>query len=183
MNKKELIVSILSIILLVIVTIEISSHVVKEKIKQNNQTTSVIMTQTTTTSSEQTTKKATKKVVKTTKKVVKSSGQVKSGTYKVTHYGPDCKGCSGITASGYNVKNTIWYDDYQYGKIRIVASKNIPLYSVIRMNDYGDGNVIAIVLDRCRYNGIIDVLVSSEKEAANLGIKKNISIDVLRKGK
>lgn len=176
MNKKELIVSILSIILLVVVTVEISSHVIKDKIKQNNQTTSVIMTQTTTTSSEPTTKK-------TTKKVVKSSGQVKSGTYKITHYGPDCKGCSGITASGYNVKNTIWYDDYQYGKIRIVASKNIPLYSVIRMNDYGDGNVIAIVLDRCRYNGIIDILVSSEKEASKLGIKKNVSIDILRRGK
>lgn len=29
----------------------------------------------------------------------------------ITHYGPDCAGCSGITASGYDVKNTVYYND------------------------------------------------------------------------
>lgn len=141
--------------------------------------TSTTTSETTTTSTSiPTTKKITKKVVKTTRKVQSSSG------YKITHYGPNCRGCSGITASGYNVRNTIYYNDSQYGKVRIVAtSKVIPLYSIIRINNYGNGNFIAIVLDRGVGNGIIDILVESEKRATQLGIKKNASVDILRRGK
>ena len=58
-------------------------------------------------------------------------------------------GCSGTTAAGYNVSNTIYYNDEEYGQVRIVAmSSNYPLYSIIRINNYPSGPIIAIVLDR-----------------------------------
>lgn len=107
-------------------------------------------------------------------------------TASITHYGPDCKGCSGVTASGYNVKNTIYYDDVEYGQVRIVAmDKSIPLYSIIRINDYKDGNFLAIVLDRggAIKGNKIDILVNSEQEATKLGVQKKASVDILRRGK
>lgn len=118
------------------------------------------------------------------KTTTEQSSSNNSGTYKITHYGPDCRGCSGITASGYNVKNTIWYNDPQYGTIRVVAtSKAIPLYSVIKIHNYNGGDLIAIVLDRGVSGNVIDLLVSSESEATQLGIRKNLTIEILRKGR
>lgn len=147
-----------------------------------------ITTKTFTTTTEETTTITTTTTKKTTKKVVKKkqvSGQV-SNSFKgfVTHYGPDCRGCSGITASGYNVRNTIYYNDKEYGQVRIVAtSRKLPLYSIIRINDYKDGNFVAIVLDRGVSGNTIDILVESEKKANKLGIQKNVSVDILRKGR
>ena len=104
----------------------------------------------------------------------------------LTHYGPDCAGCGGTTASGYNVRNTIYYNDSTYGQVRIVAmSKNYPLYSIIRLNNYKKGTITAIVLDRggAITGNKIDLLVSSESEASNLGIQRNVEVEVLRWGK
>lgn len=107
------------------------------------------------------------------------------GTYKLTHYGADCKLCSGITASGYDVRNTIYYNDTEYGNIRIVAmSKSMPLYSVIKIKNYKlGGDIIAIVIDRGVGNGVIDLLSNSENEAKQLGIQKGVEIEILRSGK
>ena len=107
------------------------------------------------------------------------------GTYKLTHYGADCKKCSGITASGYDVRNTMYYNDKEYGNIRIVAtSKSIPLYSIIKIKNYKlGGDIIAIVLDRGVGNGVIDLLANSENEARQLGIQKGVEIEILRNGK
>lgn len=107
------------------------------------------------------------------------------GTYKVTHYGPNCNGgaCSGITASGYDVRNTIYYNDSEYGQLRIVAtSRDIPLYTVIRIKDYKvGGDTLAIVLDRGVSGNVIDLLVSSEEEAYGLGIQYT-NIEIVREG-
>ena len=141
---------------------------------------------------EETPKKETKKKVtkkkKTTTTVKKSTTTVQksqtAGTYKITHYGWDC--CkSGVTATGYNVKNTIYYNDKQYGKVRIVAmSKAMPLYSIIKIKNYKfGGDIIAIVIDRGVGNGVIDLLVENERTASKYGIQRNVSIEVLRKGK
>ena len=104
----------------------------------------------------------------------------------LTHYGPDCAGCGGITASGYDVRNTIYYNDSQYGQLRIVAlSRDYPLYTVIRMNNYKGGEIYAIVLDRggAITGDRIDLLVSSEAEASNLGVQSSVSVDIIRWGK
>ena len=105
-------------------------------------------------------------------------------TYKITHYGPDCSGCSGRTASGYNVSNTIYYNDYEYGQVRIIAIKDLPLYTIVKIHDYKiGGDTLAIVLDRGVGFGVIDLLVSSESEASRLGIQRNAQVEVLRYGK
>ena len=108
-----------------------------------------------------------------------------SGT--VSHYGPDCIGCSGVTASGYNVKNTIYYQDSTYGSLRIVAAdKKVPLGSVLRLT-YHDQVIHAIVLDRggaigFSKNFILDLLCESEKTSYELGIMKGTKVEVLRYG-
>lgn len=132
-------------------------------------------TQTTLTTSK---KVSTTKVKKTTQKTT-----IKEGTYKLTHYGWNCKGCSGSTASGYNVRNTIYYNDSTYEKLRIVAMKDLPLYSVIKIKNYDGRDIYAIVLDRGVGSGVIDLLVENESTASKLGIRKNIEIEILRSGK
>lgn len=108
-----------------------------------------------------------------------------SGT--VSHYGPDCIGCSGKTASGYNVKNTVYYQDKTYGTVRIVAAdKSVPLGSILRLT-YQDKVIHAIVLDRggaigFSKNFILDLLCESEKESYKQGIMKGTKVEVLRYG-
>ena len=154
-------------------------HVSEGQIEQ--QITSETTTTSTTTT---TTTKTTKKTIKTTYRTTTKKVEQTSGGYKLTHYGPDCSGCSGITASGYNVKNTIYYNDNIYGKIRVVAMKDLPLYSIIKIKNYKQsGDIIAIVLDKPKNYGIIDLLVESERKSSQLGIQNNIQIEILRKGK
>ena len=101
----------------------------------------------------------------------------------LTHYGPDCVGCSGVTASGYDVRNTIYYEDNECGILRIIAlSKNYPLYTVVRINNYKGGEIYAIVLDRggAITGDRIDLLVSSEAEAAQLGVQDGVTVNIMR---
>ena len=149
----------------------------------NNTSTSSSST-TTTSTTKKTTKAYTTSKQRTT--IRNTTTQVKqTKNYKLTHYGPDCKGCSGNTASGYKVNNTIYYNDSSYGKLRIVAMcSNIPLYSVIKIHNYKlGGDVTAIVLDRGVGCSTIDLLVESERKSSQLGIQNNVSIDILRRGK
>ncbi len=119
-------------------------------------------------------------------KVKKKEHIIKKYTGYITAYGPDCKGCSGITASGLNVKNTIYYHDKEYGKIRIVAAdKSIPFGTIVRIN-YHKTIVIAIVLDRgsaigFNRNALFDLLYKSERESNKFG-KKKASFEILRYG-
>lgn len=122
-----------------------------------------------------------KKSLKTTQKQQKTA----NGTYKLTHYGHDC--CkSGKTATGYDVRNTIYYNDNEYGNVRIVAMcKNIPLYSIVKIKNYKitGGDVIAIVIDRGVGCSTIDLLVENEAKSSKLGIQRNTIVEILRKGK
>lgn len=130
-------------------------------------------------------KKETKKVVNVKKQTTTKTKKTSTlGTYKITHYGWDC--CkSGVTATGYNVKNTIYYNDKQYGNVRICAmSKSIPLYSIIKIKNYKlGGDITCIVIDRGVGNGVIDLLVQNEKTASNYGIQKGAKIEILRRGR
>ena len=107
----------------------------------------------------------------------------------ITAYGPDCKGCIGITSSGYNVKNNIYYIDNEYGKVRIVAAdKSLPYGTIIRISklkNYTDP-IIAIVLDRgsaigFNKNVYFDLLYKSEYDTNTFG-KQKATFEVLRRG-
>ncbi len=105
------------------------------------------------------------------------------GNYKLTHYGADCGACSGITASGVDVRNTIYYNDSQYGMVHIIATNNdFPLYSIVEIKNYFGSDITAIVLDRGVGNGVIDLLVESEAKSSQLGIQY-VNIEVLRYGR
>lgn len=174
--KKRIIVAItITIVLISASFINYLSKPSKSNIEQPKETNTTILTTETskTTITTKTSAKTTKKVIKTTQT---------PGIYKLTHYGWDCKGCGENTASGYNVRNTIYYNDKTYGTLRIVAMKDLPLYSVIKIKNY-DYDIYAIVLDRGVGSGVIDLLVESESKASKLGIRKNIQIEMLRTGR
>ena len=108
----------------------------------------------------------------------------------MTAYGPDCVGCTtGYTASGYYVRNNIYYNDKRYGKIRIVAAdKSLPFGTIIRIKDLNvfSEPVLAIVLDRGSAIGFnkksyFDLLYKSEKETEFFG-RRNATFEVLRRG-
>lgn len=104
----------------------------------------------------------------------------------ITTYGPDCAGCGGKTSSGYDVRNgNIYYDDYMYGKVRIIAAdKKYPLGTIIRIAapNISSEPIIAIVLDRggaIRGNKL-DLLFPSNAES--IYRQKNAKCEVLRYG-
>lgn len=100
-------------------------------------------------------------------------------------YGPDCAGCSGYVAYGkYVGKGNIYYNDKEYGKVRIVAGdKKYKFGTIVRIND----SMLAIVLDRGGSIGIgkkflFDLLYESEKEAYKYGVSYNTKFEILRNG-
>jgi 3D (Asp-Asp-Asp) domain-containing protein len=107
---------------------------------------------------------------------------------ELTGYGPDCTGCSGKTASGYDVRNgNIYYEDAQYGKVRIIATdKKYQLGSIIRItvpNVYTE-TITAIVLDRggAIRGSKVDLLFEHEGATGGLGRQKDVKFEVLRYG-
>lgn len=106
---------------------------------------------------------------------------------KLTHYGPDCKGCGGhVACTGQDVRNgNIYYDDSEYGKVRIVAAdRSLPCGSIIRVNIKEYNYMYAIVLDR---GGIIkgariDLLKESSKAYSPVRTVNKASFDILRYG-
>lgn len=106
----------------------------------------------------------------------------------ITAYNPYCTGCIGITSSGYDVKNTIYYNDKEYGKIRIVAiDKKYKFGSIIKLSNMeGYDDIIAIALDRGSLIGNnkksqIDLLFKNKEECINFG-RKDVLIEILRYG-
>lgn len=116
----------------------------------------------------------------------------------LTGYGNDCRGCGSYTAADYDISNTIYYNDPQFGRVRIVAagtvkeddSTKLPFYSIVRISNVPNMDpVIAIVLDRGGSVGygkvtLFDLLFESEAVAnSTIGKRKNITFELLRKGK
>ena len=67
----------------------------------------------------------------------------------LTGYGPDCYGCSGRTRSGYNLNISVYYDDPEFGNIRILAGdSSFGKNAIFRVSNVpGMEPFIAIVLD------------------------------------
>lgn len=100
---------------------------------------------------------------------------------QVTAYGADCNGCTGITATGVDVRNTTTYQG-----MRIIATDPniIPMYSIVRIDLKSGGSFTAISLDTggAIKGHIVDYLVGSERESVNFG-RQNATVTVLREGK
>ena len=124
-------------------------------------------------------------------------------TGSLTGYGPDCYGCGGRTSTGYDLRENIYYDDAEYGTIRIVAAdKYFPFYSIIRISNVpGMEPFIAIVLDRggdvgwyrnsvsgeimfdSQKGTLFDLAFTTEKDPNILGKTNNVKFEVLRSGR
>lgn len=111
-------------------------------------------------------------------------------TGSLTGYGPDCYGCGGKTSTGYNLNDSVYYEDNEYGTVRIVAAdKYFPFYSIVRISNVpGMDSFLAIVLDRGGNVGfnkgtLFDLAFATEKDPNILGKTNNVKFEILRSGK
>lgn len=107
-----------------------------------------------------------------------SRGSGHQSSYEITHFTAFCStGCTGRTATSYDVSNTIYYQGYRI----VAAPPNIKFYTKLKIR-YSDGTVIrAIVLDRggaIRGKPILDLLVSSNEEAYRLG-RQQVTVEII----
>ncbi len=107
---------------------------------------------------------------------------------RLSAYGPDCIGCSGYLASGRYVGDDIYYNDPQYGVVRIVAGDRGYKYgTIVRIKSDKIGNdILAIVLDRggvgLSNKFMFDLLFKSESEASKFGSFSDVVFEILRYG-
>lgn len=99
------------------------------------------------------------------------------GAFNVSWYGSNCTGCSGITAVGIPVKNTITHQGYG---VAAADWSVLPPYSIIEVEGYGR----YIVIDR---GGAIkgkrlDLLTTSESKSNEYG-RQQLKVTVLKWGK
>lgn len=102
-------------------------------------------------------------------------------TMIATHYTAFCEGCSGITATGIDVKRSIYANG-----LRVIAvdPQEIPLGSIVRI-EYADGTTFKAIagdVGGAIKGRRIDVLVASESEAYRLG-KQTVAVTIIKNGK
>ena len=103
-------------------------------------------------------------------------------------YGPDCAGCSGHLATGFDARQSITYQDPTYGTVRIVAGdRKYPFGTIVRISGTRLGTFNAIVMDRGGAIGIgkrfmFDLLCRTEAEASGVGSFQNVTFEILRYG-
>lgn len=111
---------------------------------------------------------------------------IRTVTGSLTGYGPDCPGCSGRVACkpGQNVTNgNIYYNDNEYGKVRIVAAdKKYACGTIVRISNPALSEpMVAVVMDRGGkiVGDKMDLLFPSNS-AVNLGLLRNVQYEILR---
>lgn len=106
-------------------------------------------------------------VEKETTNPTEESGQVM--TMEATAYGPDCSGCSGVTATGMDVSS---------GNPKVIAvdPNVIPLGTRVHVEGYGEA--IASDTGGAIKGNIIDVLYPSEAEAESWG-RRQVKVTIL----
>ena len=109
---------------------------------------------------------------------------------KLTAYGPDCPGCSGNSACPprQNFKNgNIYFEDQDYGKVRVVAAdRSIPCGSIVRIsgiNIYSEP-ILAIVMDRggAVKGNHMDLLFTRQSNLEGFATSSNIKFELIRYG-
>lgn len=104
---------------------------------------------------------------------------------KLVHYGPDCVSCGGhLGCNGQNAKNgNIYYNDKEFGKIRIVAASTLlPCGSILQINLDAYDNMYVIVLDRGVDSSMIDLLKESQRSKSPVRTVNNVVFDIVRYG-
>ena len=108
---------------------------------------------------------------------------------ELTGYVADCPLCSGYLACPPRtnaLESGIYFDDKDYGTVRIVASSSTYSCGTIlrfQTSRIQEEPVIAIVLYRGVYGNYIDLLTDSEDYAIkNIGRIRNLNFEVLRTG-
>lgn len=103
---------------------------------------------------------------------IQSTKQVISGgsTYRATAYTAYCAGCSGKTATGVNVRNSIYYKGY---RIIAVDPNVIPLWSIVQLEVDGQVfNAVALDTGGAIKGNKVDLLVSGKQTASNFGVRQ-----------
>lgn len=107
----------------------------------------------------------------------------------LTGYAGDCPLCSGVVACKPRInvlEKGIFFDDKEYGTIRMVASsKRYPCGTILRFNakNVSSEPIIAVVMDRGVGGNNIDLLMNTEDEARKkVGRIKNLEFEILRLG-
>lgn len=106
---------------------------------------------------------------------------------KLVHYGPDCPECGGhLGCNGQDARNgNIYYNDKEFGKIRIVAmSASVPCGSIIKINvaAYDKDGMYAIVLDRGVSGPMVDLLKTSSRARSPVSTVNGVTFDIVRYG-
>lgn len=124
-----------------------------------------------------------------TKEVFADKAVINTYVGNLTSYGADCYGCSGYTSSGHNLNVSMYYDDSEYGTIRILAADpSFAMYSIFRVNVPGRDPFIGIVLDRGGNVGfgrgtLFDLAFKNESDPNLLPLTHNVTFELLRSGK
>lgn len=107
----------------------------------------------------------------------------------LTGYAGDCPLCSGVVACKPRInvlEKGIFFDDKDYGTVRMVASsKRYPCGTILRFkaSKVSTEPIIAVVMDRGVGGNNIDLLMSTEDEARKkVGRIRNLEFEVLRLG-
>ena len=110
----------------------------------------------------------------------------------ITAYTAYCSGCGGYTGSGqYIGGGNIFYEDKEFGTVRIVAGdSSYPYGTIVRIKGlyyFNQEDVYAIILDRGGAIGknrwaLFDLLFVSESNANDFGVQRNIECEILRLG-
>lgn len=98
-----------------------------------------------------------------------SGGSGKTMTMEATAYGPDCAGCSGVSATGMNLKSG--------PKVIAVDPSVIPLGSKVWVEGYGEA--IAADTGGAIKGNRIDVLMKSEAQASSNWGRRTVQVKVL----
>lgn len=108
----------------------------------------------------------------------------------LTGYGPDCVGCGGRTSTGHNLYDSIYYEDSEFGTVRILAADpSFPFYSIIRVSNVPTmDDFIGIVLDRGGNVGfgrgtLFDLAFESERSPNLVPLTRNVTFELLRSGR
>ena len=109
---------------------------------------------------------------------------------RMTGYGPDCAGCSGITSYGHDLRNgNVTYYDEEFKETKIVAADSrYPFGTIVRVSGLSvyDKPFIAIVLDRGGKinDNLMDLAFDTEDNplVRQIGYSKNITYEILRYG-
>ena len=101
-------------------------------------------------------------------------------TANVTAFQANCRGCSGITANGTDVRSTTTFNDATFGTVRIIAAdRRFPFGSIIYISGVGN----AVVLDRggsVRGN-VLDLLKGANDNPLQFG-RQFLQAQVVRLG-